>query len=113
MEQWCQAHDGEIEVVLPDKTRCDCVTDTHAVEFDFGEKWYEAVGQSLYYGLQTGKKPGIVLILEQESDRKYWLRLNSTILNYDLQIDTWDVSELEPSREKIMLSILPLLLLKE
>ena len=27
---------GQVEVMLPDGTRCDCVTDTHAIEFDFG-----------------------------------------------------------------------------
>ncbi len=26
-EKWCRQQGGEIEVVLPDKTRCDCVTD--------------------------------------------------------------------------------------
>jgi hypothetical protein len=49
-----------MEYVLPDKTRCDCLTPTHAVEVDFGPKWHEAIGQSLY-NLQTGKKVGIVL----------------------------------------------------
>jgi len=90
-QQWCRDHGGQIEVSLPDGTRCDCVTDTHAIEFDFGSKWAEAIGQALYYGLQTGKKPGIVLILENERDYKYWLRLNSTIQHYKLPIDTWEM----------------------
>jgi hypothetical protein len=30
-------------VVLPGGTRCDCVTDTHAIEFDFGDNWAEAI----------------------------------------------------------------------
>jgi hypothetical protein len=34
--QRCKAHHGQTEVVLPDGTRCDCLTDTHAIEFDFG-----------------------------------------------------------------------------
>ena len=78
-------------MVLPDRTRCDCLTKTHAIEFDFGPKWAEAVGQTLYNGLQTGKRPGIVLILESPQDRTYWLRLNSTIELYKLPIDTWAV----------------------
>jgi hypothetical protein len=61
-EKWCQAHNGQIEVVLPDGTRCDCVTDTHAIEFDFGTGWAEAIGQGLHYSLQTKKKPRIILI---------------------------------------------------
>jgi hypothetical protein len=35
-QKWCEANKGQVEVVLPDGTRCDCVTDTHAIEFDFG-----------------------------------------------------------------------------
>lgn len=29
---------GEIEHRLPDKTRVDCLNDTHAIEYDFGYK---------------------------------------------------------------------------
>lgn len=90
-EKWCEAHEGQVEVVLPDGTRCDCLTDTHAIEFDFGNNWAEAIGQSSYYAFQTKKKPGVVLILETIKDRKYWLRLNSTIEHFELPIGTWNV----------------------
>jgi hypothetical protein len=60
-ERWCREQGGSIEVVLPDKTRCDCVTDTHAIEFDFGNKWTEAVGQSLTIHCSLGKKQGLFL----------------------------------------------------
>lgn len=87
--RWCREHQGQQEYLLPDKTRCDCLTRTHAVEFDFAPKWAEAIGQALYYSLQTGKRAGIVLILEKETDYKYWLRLNTTIQHFHLPIDTW------------------------
>lgn len=29
-----------------DKTRVDCLTETHAVEFDFAKKWAESSGAS-------------------------------------------------------------------
>lgn len=90
-EKWCAEQNGKAEVVLPDRTRCDCITDKNAVEFDFGKKWAEAIGQSLYYSLQTGKRAGIVLILETPEDYKYFLRLNSTILHHNLPIDTWQM----------------------
>ena len=35
-KKWCEEQKGKVEVVLPDGTRSDCVTDTHAIEFDFG-----------------------------------------------------------------------------
>jgi len=90
-QQWCQEQGGRVEVVLADRTRCDCLTQTHAIEFDFGSKWAEAIGQALHYGLQTGKRPGIVLILEDTKDYKYWIRLNTIIDNYKLPIDTWKI----------------------
>ena len=94
-QKWCEAHRGQVEVVLPDGTRCDCVTDTHAIEFDFGSGWGESIGQSMYYSLQTDKKAGIVLILETMKDRKYWIRLNTTIEHFKLPIDTWRIGNTE------------------
>jgi hypothetical protein len=99
-EKWCGAHRGQVEVVLPDGTRCDCLPDTHAIEFDFGDNWSKAVGQSAYYALQTGKKAGIVLILETMKDRKYWIRLNITIGHLNLPIDTWSVGSAAYSKYK-------------
>ena len=36
---WSKRLNGEIEVVLPDGTRCDMITETHVIEIDFGRKW--------------------------------------------------------------------------
>ena len=90
-EKWCTENNGQVEVALPDGTRCDCVTDTHAIEFDFGNNWAEAIGQSAYYSLQTEKRAGIVLILETVKNRKYWMRLNITIQHFNLPIDLWSI----------------------
>jgi len=61
-EKWCEEQKGRVEVVLPDGTRCDCVTDTHAIEFDFGSGWAESIGQGLHYSAISKKKAGMVLI---------------------------------------------------
>jgi hypothetical protein len=45
--KWCEAHQGQVELVLPDGTRCDYVTDTHAIEFDFGNGWAEAINMRI------------------------------------------------------------------
>ncbi|MGE4545822.1 MAG: hypothetical protein AB7D06_17155 [Pedobacter sp.] len=74
-EQWCSEAQGVTEYLLPDRTRVDCLTSTHAIEFDFAAKWAEAIGQSLYYGSCTDKTPGVVLILEYPSDKRYLDRL--------------------------------------
>lgn len=88
-KSWCAEAGGQTEVKFEDGTRCDCLTADHAIEFDFGSKWAESIGQALYYSLQTGKRAGIVLILETQDDYRYWLRLNSTIMHHNLPIDTW------------------------
>lgn len=90
-DAWCAEHGGQTEVVLKDGTRADCVTATHAIEFDFGKKVAEAIGQSLWYSIQTGKRAGIVLILKKQSDRKYLARLNKTIEHLSLPIDVWEM----------------------
>ena len=87
-ELWC-ADRGMTEYVLPDRTRVDCLTGSHAIEFDWANKWPESIGQSLYYSLQTGKRAGVVLIVKRPKHYKYWIRLNSTIDNFELPIDTW------------------------
>ena len=59
-------------MVLPDNTRCDCVTDTHVIEFDFGQYPVKAVYPKLFYDLT------IKLI-------RYLTKTN------DLPIDTWAI----------------------
>ena len=92
-EKWCTEHNGQIEYRLDDGTRVDCLTETHAIEFDFAPKWAESIGQSLYYGAKTDKTPGIVLIIDGYSDLKYLVRIWSTSLYYDLNIKTWIMHE--------------------
>jgi len=88
---WCDKAGGILEYPLKDRTRVDCLTHQYAIEFDFGSKWAEALGQALHYSLMTGKKPGIVLILENDKDKKYWVRLNDIIRNYGLKIQVWSI----------------------
>ena len=90
--EWC-AGKGKTEHVLPDRTRVDCLTDSHAIEFDWGKKWHESIGQSLYYALQTEKRAGVVLIITRRKHYKYWIRLNSTIDHHRLPIDTWLIED--------------------
>lgn len=88
-EQWCAEHGGQTEVVMNDGTRCDCVLETHAIEFDFGAKWAESLAQALNYAMQTGKRAGIVLILENGGDVRYVNRLRRVIEFNRLAVDVW------------------------
>jgi hypothetical protein len=88
---WCDEQDGRAEVPMADKTRCDCLTSTHAIEVDFGRKWAEAIGQSLHYSRLTGKEAGVLLILKDNSDAKYVSRLRDNINYFDLPIRVWTI----------------------
>ena len=84
---WCEKYNGQMEYILPDRTRIDCLTDRFATEIDFADKWAEAIGQSLHYSLMIKRDAQIVLILEKDTDRKYLKRINNIIDNFSLPID--------------------------
>ena len=84
---------GKIEYVLHDRTRVDCLTSTHAIEYDFSRKWAEAIGQSLGYAFETNKRAGIVLIIQNKKDLKHWYKLNSIVGHNKLPIDLWKIED--------------------
>lgn len=90
-EEYARENGGEIEVTAPDGSRCDILTETHAIEVDFADKWGESIGQSLNYALQFDRRAGIVLILEEKDDYRFYLRVNSIVQRFDLPIDVWIV----------------------
>ncbi|MCP3940031.1 MAG: hypothetical protein GY710_00920 [Desulfobacteraceae bacterium] len=89
---WCAEKQGKTEQVLSDRTRCDCLTDTHSIEVDFAPKWAESIGQALHYSIMTGKSPGILLIIEKEKDWKYYHRVRKIIESYKLPVTVWTIS---------------------
>ena len=85
---WCSAYGGVMEYQNKDLTRVDCLTDTHAVEFDFANKWHESIGQALHYGLMTGKKPMVVLILDcPEKQMVYYNRVKRLGKKYYFDVE--------------------------
>lgn len=81
-ERWYQEKycTGELEHRLSDGARVDCLTDTHAVEYDFGYKWAECYGQATFYALRTSRYPGCVLINDKGKYKPAHLaRLKATI----------------------------------
>ena len=83
---WCCARNGIEEYENSDFTRVDCLTSTHAVEFDFAKKWAESIGQALHYQLMTGKRAKVVLILENPArEMVYYYRVKrlAEIYNFD------------------------------
>ena len=95
-QYWCTKNLGQSEVKLIDNTRIDCLTKTHAIEFDFASKWAEAIGQSLHYARMSGKKAGIVLIVEKKEDFKYYNKIKPLCEQYEINL-----SYITPPKEPI------------
>lgn len=61
---------ADVEVCLPDGSRCDLLSPDHAWEVDWAHKWHEAIGQTVLYASWTGRKPGIILLVRSLDDDK-------------------------------------------
>ena len=87
-DKFCKEMSGKSEHVLKDLSRVDCLTDTHAYEFDWadGMKVYEAIGQSLYYASETGKEPGIYLLIRKKNSEKHIRKVKRVIEAFELPI---------------------------
>ena len=83
--QICNQLDGEMEYVLSDRTRVDCLSDEYAMEVDFDKKWAESIGQALYYAYMTDKKPAVGLIVGKK-DERYLKRLDAIAQRYGIRV---------------------------
>lgn len=54
------------EYRLPNGSRVDILTETHAIEVEWVYKHEEAIGQSIFYAMATNRKPAIILLLKGE-----------------------------------------------
>ena len=88
----CPRINGITEYSLDDGSRVDCETETHSIEFDFGKKWAEAIGQALYYSSKTGKKAGIFLIIAENNDWNNLEKIKRVIREKKMSIKIWTVS---------------------
>ena len=85
---FCKNLNGKIEYRLIDKTRIDCLTSKYAIEIDYGKKWAESIGQSLYYSYMSNKKPGIGIIVDINSrkDKRYLKRLYKVTSKLNIKV---------------------------
>lgn len=81
--------------------RVDILTDEYAIEVEFANKWKDAIGQSLWYGLQTNRQPAIVLVNKRKADYKYVIQLGSALSYAKLDIKVWvwpdDFTDIAPT----------------
>ena len=88
---WCAQQNGEVEKIMDDRTRCDCLTVDMATEVDFAKKFYEGIGQALHYSMKTGRPGGLLLIVEDKGDWKYVDRARTLVEFYSLPITIYTI----------------------
>ena len=101
-EAWCRMHGGVMEYENDDYTRVDCLTKTHAVEFDFANKWHESIGQALHYGVMTNRIPKVVLILDKPVEQMvYYKRVKKIADKYGFEVEyvTNDILRLDSNNK--------------
>lgn len=93
-DKFCQARHAQVEVVLSDGTRADCILPTgYALEVDFASegKNFEAVGQALRYSRLTGLKPAILLIVEKPGDQRHVDSTKADLKYHGLDVKVWTI----------------------
>ena len=78
-------------VKTDDGCYCDLVTNTEAIEVDWCKKFYEAVGQALFYSIKLEKEPAIILLRKNEADQKYIDRCQLVCDKYQIKLYVEDV----------------------
>lgn len=92
---WCEKHNGILEHRLPDGTRVDCLTKDYAAEVEYAPKWAESIGQALYYAQNTGRKPGVVMIIRNHDEERFLKRLRSVAKEQNIKVWTVRPKDLE------------------
>jgi len=89
-DAWCKnTLKIETEVVLSDGTRADCMSPNYAMEFDFGNKWYEGITQTLHYMLLSQRRGILVLIVEKPSELTFVERAYNLIDAFKIPIELY------------------------
>lgn len=92
-KRYCAGMDKEYRVTSGG--RGDCLSAEYAIEVDYADMWAQAVGQSLYYAQQTGRKPGIILLCESSATeveglcRSYVYRLSYALQLVRANVKVW------------------------
>lgn len=64
----------QVDVVMPDGTRCDLVSDTYAIEVDYAPKWPQSIGQATLYSIWTRRTAAVLILSRGEVDKLHLLR---------------------------------------
>lgn len=98
---------AQSEVRMWDGTRVDLLNDEYAFEVDFARKWAEGVGQAVYYGQLTGKKPGLIL-LAQKNEARFVYRAQTTAARAGVKVFVEWIRPATPDEDGVNVNVGPL-----
>ncbi|MHC4620865.1 MAG: hypothetical protein ACYTEQ_24220 [Planctomycetota bacterium] len=76
---------------LWDRTRVDILTNRWACEVDWAHKWAEAVGQAIWYSINTSRKPYIILLCkDMDYDARAIYRCRAVCERLKIKMDLVD-----------------------
>lgn len=95
------------EVPTKSGARIDCLNLEYAIEIDWTEKLAEAIGQSLDYAHETGRKPGVILICKRTPlvCLGHVLRFEATVAFWNLPVTLWRCDTLSRTLDDCLLKI--------
>lgn len=82
----------KMEVSLSNFGRADCVSNTHAVEVEWADKFKQGVGQALTYATSTSLVPGLILICRrtESSCLNASLTAQETFSAFGIETTIWE-----------------------
>lgn len=89
--KWCIENGGVVDYINEDDSKdIACIIKPYVIDVAYANQWKEAVGQALYYGAVTGKKPGVALIMQNSTeDKKHLESLKLVADRYNIKI--WEI----------------------
>jgi hypothetical protein len=81
-----------LEVRLGEYGRADCVSDTHAIEVEWADKFKEGVGQALIYSTATQLLLGLILVCRRDEASCFHASLTAqeTFSTFGIEATVWE-----------------------
>ena len=91
-QRWCNKLSGTTDLLHHDVV-LDCSTHDYIFIFEYSYRWRNAIGRALYFSLETGKRSGIVLILEKKREQFYFRQLKNLVSYFSIPVDIFQIGE--------------------
>ena len=82
-----QGTPAETEFICPDGSRVDILLPEYAAEVEWSAKWKESIGQALFYGVATNRKPMVILLVSKSDDKANYLRCAVACAKADIRLE--------------------------